>query len=625
MKIRLFFVLIILNTICFGQKSSTIDSLKNVIATTKFDTARVWSLIALCAEYEGPNPNLAYKYYKQAEALSREKKYPRGIVKAITYFTYILDMQGKYDETLKYHLEALEISRKSKLGIIEGKMLSNIGTWYYRKGDYIKTANYFVEATKILEKYNDFESAMILKANTTNVYLALKRYGDCIKLCDEVLTETKNKLDFINITTIQILNNKANALQSQKKYAESIKPLELALSISNKIENKEGVSTSYINLSSSFLQLGNLEKSYDFSKKALKVSKEIDSQTGIRSAYSGISHYFFEKKQGDSAEKYIQLALKVENDIESLEDLHNIYKTYSQISLLKGDMTNWKKYASLADSIEVKVTGEEIRIAAQDIEAKYNLSVKENQILKKDQEIKDSKLRNGILLGSFLAFVILGGLAFYLYQKIQQTKSFKNQILTQQRERERIASEMHDELGGDLTSLMYVAHNLKAKNPESAELNKIVNISSEISDNVNDIIWSLNKEKNTLKDWVIYSKGRLSEILENSNLDYSFEISDEIPDRILNDIEKRNLYLVVKEAVNNAIKHADAKNLWVKMDFKDGIKIIIKDDGKGIIENNNAKASGGNGLKNMKARINTIKGEIAWKNQNGTEIEISLT
>ena len=625
MKIRLFFVLIILNTICFGQKSSTIDSLKNVIATTKFDTARVWSLIALGAEYEGPNPNLAYKYYKQAEALSREKKYPRGIVKAITYFTYILDMQGKYDETLKYHLEALEISRKSKLGIIEGKMLSNIGTWHYRKGDYIKTANYFVEAAKILEKYNDFESAMILKANTTNVYLALKRYGDCINLSNEIITEFKNKNDLNNITTIQVLNNKANALQSQKKYAESIKPLELALSVSNKIANKEGVSTSYINLSSSFLQLGNLEKSYDFSKKALKISKEIDSQTGIRSAYSGISHYFFEKKQADSAKKYIQLALKIESEIESLEDLQNLYKTYSQISLLKGDMTNWKKYASLADSIEVKVTGEEIRIAAQDIEAKYNLSVKENQILKKDQEIKDSKLRNGILLGSFLAFVILGGLAFYLYQKIQQTKSFKNQILTQQRERERIASEMHDELGGDLTSLMYVAHNLKAKNPESAELNKIVNISSEISDNVNDIIWSLNKEKNTLKDWVIYSKGRLSEILENSNLDYSFEISDEIPDRILNDIEKRNLYLVVKEAVNNAIKHADAKNLWVKMDFKDGIKIIIKDDGKGIIENNNAKASGGNGLKNMKARINTIKGEIAWKNQNGTEIEISLT
>lgn len=289
-------------------QSSKIDSLKDIIANTKIDTAKVWTLIALGNEVEGSNPNLAYKYYKQAEKISRAANYPFGVVKAITNFTYVLDSKGDYDLSLKYHFEALKLSRKYKLGISEGKVLSNIGTWYYRKGDYLQTVNYFVAAAKILEKYNDFESAIILKANTSNVYLALKRYDDCVKLCDKVLTDTKN--DFKSITTIQVLNNKANALQSQKKYAESIKPLELALSVSNKTGNKEGISTSYINLASSFLQIGNLEKSFELSKKALKVSREIDSQTGIRSAYSGISRYFFEKKTGRFSRKIYSVGIK---------------------------------------------------------------------------------------------------------------------------------------------------------------------------------------------------------------------------------------------------------------------------------------------------------------------------
>jgi signal transduction histidine kinase len=191
-------------------------------------------------------------------------------------------------------------------------------------------------------------------------------------------------------------------------------------------------------------------------------------------------------------------------------------------------------------------------------------------------------------------------------------------------ERQRIASEMHDELGGNLTSLMYLAHSLKTEVPQNQKVNTIIESSAEISDTIEEIIWALNQEQNTLEDWVKYVKGKIAEMIENSDLNYTFKIPEIIPEKTLSSNQKRNLYLVLKEAVNNVIKHAGAKNIEVSMDFEEQITIKIKDDGKGIQQNSEVKVGKGNGLKNMNQRIHEIGGKIDWIVTKGTEVSISL-
>jgi signal transduction histidine kinase len=209
-------------------------------------------------------------------------------------------------------------------------------------------------------------------------------------------------------------------------------------------------------------------------------------------------------------------------------------------------------------------------------------------------------------------------------EKLLLEEQFEKQTAVS-KERQRISTEMHDELGGNLTSLMYLAEQLKMETPENIKISKIQNTSSDISSNINEIVWSLNQEKNMLKDWVFYTKVRLVEMLENSDMLYSFDISDHVPDRLLSDLEKRNLYLVLKEAVNNVLKHSKANSCNVTMNFSKGIKLTVIDDGIGFLENGTPKPGGGNGLKNMSHRMEEIGGNITWKNGEGTTVTITHT
>lgn len=613
----------------FAQKISKIDSLKKLIASTKIDTAKVWSLIALGNEIENSKPNEAYKYYKEAESISRKINYPVGILKSISNFTYILDLRNEFKTSYKYYIEAVNLSKKHQLGYQQGAALANLGSWYLRNDDAQKAIDYYSQAAAIMDKFNNFTFSLNLKANTTNLYQKLKRYDEAIKLCDELISKTTNKPEYAT-SLIQVLITKGNCLTDLEKWKESIPVYEDALKYSYKYDFKEGIESGLGNLANAYRRTKQFDKSFEYAKKMFPIAKEIDDKSGIRSAYHNMGNYYFFKNQPDSAEKYMKESMKIALENNVKENLHENYYGLANISLLKGNVKDYIKYASIADSLEVIVSGEKVLKNANEIEAKYNLTKKENEILQKDLEIQKSRNNLWLLGGSFLLFSLIAGIGFYSFRKNQLTKNLEAKLEAQNRERQRIGREMHDDLGGNLTSLIYSTHLLKTQYPDSKQVSKISSISTDISETINEIVWSLNAQQNKLADWVFYTKGRMSELLENSDLDYKFEVPEIIPERTLSDEQKRNLYLVVKEAVNNSIKHSGATKLSVKLDFNSsppnegGVFIKIQDNGTGFNDTAKTKTGSGNGLSNMKARMEEIDGKISWKNEGGTVVEIKI-
>jgi two-component system, NarL family, sensor kinase len=620
MKLKLLIFLFSVVQISYAQENKQkIDSLKNIIATTKVDTAKVWTLIALGNEIEGPKPDEAYSYYKQAENISRKINYPRGIIKAISNFTYILDMKSKLAESKPYYEEAVALATKHKLGILEGKSLANLGAWYQRSRNLTEATSYFLKAAKILDKYNELETSLLLKANTANIYRDLKRYEESISICREVQQKTKN-----DATVVQVLITEGNCISDLEKWKLSILPFEKALIISEKLQNKDFQIVCLNNLARSYTKTKQWEKSFLTSKKAIQISNEIESIDGVRIAYHHLGYYYLFKKQADSSYKYFNESLKIAKKNNILEDIGSNYSGMSYVYLLNGDVNNFLRFAEIADSLEVLYTGDRVLDSSMEIEAKYNVAKKQNEILQKNIALDKANTRNWFLGGGLVVFALLASLFFNNYKKDQQTKALEAELNTQKTERQRIASEMHDELGGNLTSLMYLAHNLKDKASKNKEVDKIIQTSGNISDSINEIVWALNQEQNLLADWVFYVRGKTAELFENAGVHYTYTISEPMPERTLSNIEKRNLYLVVKEAINNAIKHSKANTYQVNMDFTSGINISIKDNGIGFIENGTPKAGGGNGLKNMSRRMEEIGGSIAWSNGEGTTVEIKL-
>ncbi len=212
----------------------------------------------------------------------------------------------------------------------------------------------------------------------------------------------------------------------------------------------------------------------------------------------------------------------------------------------------------------------------------------------------------------------------------QQLRFEKESAIIQTRleERNRIAHDMHDDLGSGLTKIAILSEVAKTQllQPEKAkqQLENIAVSSRELVDNLQDIIWILNSKNDTLESLASYTREYALKFFEPLNIHVKFTYPEEITEVRLSEEQRRNLFLVIKETLNNTAKYAGCKNVQVLLEQKNGTSIFtIEDDGKGFDVNNTR--SFGNGLHNMKARMEQVNGrfQISSSSQ-GTVTMIAL-
>jgi signal transduction histidine kinase len=221
-----------------------------------------------------------------------------------------------------------------------------------------------------------------------------------------------------------------------------------------------------------------------------------------------------------------------------------------------------------------------------------------------------------------LLAVIFGGTIRYV--SIQRLK----RRLEVEKERSRISKDMHDEVGSSLTKISILSELAKQKTNEpglKSDVEKISQSASEVVDNISEIIWAINPTNDTLDNLIAYIREYAVETLELKNIGYKIEIPDNIPQLSLTAEIRRNIFLVIKEALNNIVKYAQANMVHISVKFPDSmLEILIKDNGIGFdIEHTRIF---GNGLINMKKRIEDIRGEFKLDSKigNGTEIRLRL-
>ncbi len=178
------------------------------------------------------------------------------------------------------------------------------------------------------------------------------------------------------------------------------------------------------------------------------------------------------------------------------------------------------------------------------------------------------------------------------------------------RERQRISREMHDDIGAGLTQIIMMSES--AKHNKSAtgnrELEDIADTSRRLVSSMSEIIWSLNPEYKTLDQLMAYMREQLLGLLDYSGMQYSIELPESSNEIILTNQQRRNILLATKEIVHNAVKHSDAKEIWIKGIIKNNdFEMEIKDNGKGVDVD---KVYRGNGLKNIRHRVEEIGGNL---------------
>jgi signal transduction histidine kinase len=188
----------------------------------------------------------------------------------------------------------------------------------------------------------------------------------------------------------------------------------------------------------------------------------------------------------------------------------------------------------------------------------------------------------------------------------------------QQDERNRISADMHDELGSGVTAIRLMSEIVKSKMKEATlpEVEKISNSANDLITKMNTIIWTMTSSNDTLESLVTYMRTYSFEFFDSTNIDCKFNMPDSLPKVELSGERRRNIFLAVKEALNNVLKHSKATLVQIDIEVTDKLRITIMDNGLGIDLDKIRRF--GNGLRNMQNRLENINGQFTIKNQHGT-------
>ena len=200
-----------------------------------------------------------------------------------------------------------------------------------------------------------------------------------------------------------------------------------------------------------------------------------------------------------------------------------------------------------------------------------------------------------------------------------------NQILKIQQIRNSISADMHDEIGGTLSSISFYSQALLMqieKTEHQQIVQKIKENAQQVQEGLSDIVWSVKAGKDQIND--VFARMLLfgSELADSKRFVFHFETDSELKNLKLDMQNRKNLYLIFKEAMNNAAKYAECTAVHVNIEqATNKVKMVIRDNGKGFDEQLTRK---GNGLTNMQQRAVQMKGQLAIQSKQGEGTVVTL-
>lgn len=210
--------------------------------------------------------------------------------------------------------------------------------------------------------------------------------------------------------------------------------------------------------------------------------------------------------------------------------------------------------------------------------------------------------------------------------KIREQKLELDQQKTLETERRRIARDMHDDLGTGLTQIRRVAIKAKLENELKSIkgfLDQMEEHSVELVQNMQGIIWAMDSGQSSLEELIAYIRRYSVETLSTENIDSKVTTLDEWPKLNVSAEIKRTVFLSVKEAIHNILKHANASKVEIEFNWDKALYISIADNGVGM--DINKQDSMGNGLKNMQSRMKEVKGIINFQHADKKGLQLSFS
>ncbi len=625
---KILWILLLLPTVVIGQNKREVDSLKLILKSAKSTLSKSKTYIQLSSILQRSNTNAAKSYLDSANKLNKSIMNDSLLMIISKNYADYYNDGGQPDTAMKYALQAINIANKLNNKVVKATALNIKGNSFMVKRDFKNAQIAYLEAMQIYTALNNSYAI-------GNLYINIGYLLEQQHLVKEAeLQYNEANIIFQKLANkerlAQLYNNYGILYGENNQFSKAERFFAASTQIREKLNDQLALANAYLNLGGINVLLKNYNKAEIYLLKGKKQFEEMRNILGITSSLTNLGELYQHKKNYPKAISYSKEAIKLSKTNKNNEDLENALINLSSIYKDLGDYKTAYQYkeelSNLKDSIYQKSLNKQIA----EMQTKYDTQKKEQQITLLHTESIIQKLsisRKNISIGIIIIFFLMSlafSLLYYNRYKNKQEVRLQSEVIYQQalaskgiieaeeRERKRIAGELHDGVGQLFTTvkmnLEILIERFLIKLPDADLLaERTIALVDESCTEVRLIAHQMMPNA-LIKSGLVSALRDFINKIPSDKLKISIETKG--IDKGLETTTETVLYRVIQESVNNVIKHADATTLDILLlcDEKE-ITVSIEDNGKGFSMDDKNKFSG-IGLKNMISRVEYLKGTV---------------
>lgn len=524
--------------------------------------------------------------------------------------------EGKFVEAGTSFSRAVKLAQDRPSDLAE--LYNNLGNVEGYLGNPEKALEYFQKALRMADRSHSPEiSKCEIHKDISSIYSDLKDFPSALKhLAEaEMIARRSSRADLL----ADCLNNKGVIYEQLDSMLLALQFYEEAKQEYLKKDIPERLSMIHINIGVVNKALERYNEALTAYDEALRQARKIPSDFYIAVIQNNRGNVLSLLGRHHEAIEGTKEALRIARTIGQTDLVQNCYESLADQYAASGDYKSalrWQKsYTALHDSV---INVERVQALA-DMETKYDVEVKDLELgkLAAENSLKDERNARNVLWIFVLAVLvcsIAGGAFLWNRYTVAKQKRKELEIIaeTEQQERERIAKDMHDELGSGISSIHWITANALRNSPDQA-FQKIEDITHDLAHNMRGLIWLLNVRELSWKEFCHRIRESGNNLFEDSPVEFIFR-ADEEKDFLLNAETVRNLFLILKEAMHNVLKHSGATQCGITIHTNaETLEIRVSDNGRGFDETGQTP---GHGLRNMRSRANVIGARVSFDRVN---------
>lgn len=621
------------------------DSLEALLKTNIHDTVKLQILTDLNWNFARVDLDKALDFGNQELALAQKIGNQRYIAQGHNDIGIALQQKGKFREAIVEHKKALEIRLKLKNEMDIASSYSKLGVCSEEISDHISSLEYALKALAIYEKVGNKPYIAFTLNTICNMKTNLKQYDGVMEYARrgfKLAIESGNKE-----AEGGAWNYIAYAYEGQKKVDSAIYAGKKTYEAFCEFGDSSLIASSLSNLGYYYRLAYRDKEALECYSKALKIAIN-RSDTGAMAQYNNnIANIYLTEKKYDLCEKHVNEALRLGEGLQINDLLIPIYKTVAQLYAFtgRGEQANayYEKFALLKEQLFSNESAQQI----SEMQVKYDTEKKEtqNKLLQNENELKTEQLSKNRLLLIFLVIgiILVVAVSYLLFvrarlkqkqildQELMAQKELRSKavIEAEEKERVRIARELHDGIGQQLSAAKLNISGLQAslktnKPEEDLMIRNAMDLLDESVKEVRAVSHSMVPNALMKSGLVMAVREFVNKISSTGNLKVNLEIVG-MNERLESTVENI-LFRVLQEIVNNIIKHAQASEVGIQFIKHDReLTILIEDNGVGFdVDKKLNDTEGGIGLKNIQSRIDFLNGQVHFDSYPGKGTTITI-